>query len=620
MVSDPSENRESDEGGTFEQVSLALLMIRALDRRWTGTLKLQLAGGDVETLEFQRGLVCRALVPDAYARLGELLLAAKVVTAEELDEALSRGGLLGAALNEQKVIDDTTLQRALVLQLLRRTSRMFGRPPDTRWSFTTSLVAFDGMPEGVRIDTLRLLWAGLSVHGEMGNWLALTLKRIGESPFQVRQDVNLRRFGFTADARQVVRKVRDERLTLPRLLELGIAPEDVVRQIIYLLAITRYLDFSPVEQVDSAPPISSSSGAASIGDEPSISDETTVDETSAAESPISSDGQAAPAPPRRVARIKLRRVAVRPAAPDPPGSGEHRSPQKSSGEVVAGPPSSDSTLEALPDGALDQLRAEVTSRLSRLSQETPFSLLDLKPVDLEGKEDSELTEIFWDAYERCSKKWHPDNCPSEVNESELNELVEGMTRIYDAMTQAFVELTESQSRHALVAAFLGAAEGEPATVRSRDSGADEDGDADPDTAPPSSGERRVETIEVLPADLHAKALAALSEQELDEALRLCKAASEAQPDNADFLATLVWIQASADRPDTKVLLLDLDGILRGHPDHAQARFYRGVLRRRLGSDNAAKRDFERVLELQPGHSGAKAQLGALSNQKKRARK
>jgi tetratricopeptide (TPR) repeat protein len=651
MVSAVSEQQE--ERGTFEQISLALLLIRGLDRRWTGTLRVERPTGETELLEFQRGLVCRVIVPDQHARLGQLLVDAKVISSAELESALSSGGLIGAALMEAKLIDEKTLQRALVLQLLKRTSRLFGSPQETKWAFNPSTDLFDGMPEGVRIDTLRVLWAGISAHGEMGSWLQLTLKRIGESPFQVRADVNLRRYGFTGDARRVVRLVRDERVTLNQLVARGKAPEEVVKQIVYLLAITRYLDFAPVGQAEEAAPVSSASGESSVTDEPSISDESTVgDESSTSDAPTSSEDQPAANKPRRVARIKLRRVALRPAAPDPPGSGEHRSPAaRSSSEGAAGSPSSErpkdeaAKPEGVPETAAtdEQLRAETKSRLARLGRESPFSLLNLSPSDVQNESDDELTDILWSAYEKCSQKWHPDNCPDE-----MSELREGMAKIYDAMTAAFVRLTESEDRHDLIAAYARKTAGPselPPTMRSTSSEApdsesvprsgeseeppvekkneEEEDESAPDSAsgseaePPPSGDRPKEPHNLTPTELHAKALVALSEQRLDEALTLCRAACEAEPDNPDYLASSVWIRASMDRPDTKVLLLDLDGVLREHPDHIQARFYRGVLRRRLGSDNAAKRDFERVLELKPSHAGAKAQLETLERGKKK---
>ena len=136
--------------------------------------------------------------PGGCARLGELTVKAGVVMEAELQNALTRDDvLLGQALVEAGVLDDQTLQRALVLQLLRRLERLFGLPVKTAWSFEAKVDAFEGLPPGVRIDTLRVLWAGITAHGEMGPWLEASLRRIGESPFKVRHDVNLRRFGFT---------------------------------------------------------------------------------------------------------------------------------------------------------------------------------------------------------------------------------------------------------------------------------------------------------------------------------------------------------------------------------------------------------------------------------------
>lgn len=612
-----------EERGTFEQISLSLLLIRALDQRWTGMLVLTAPERERTVLEFQRGLICRALVDDNHARLGEVLVGAGVLTESELETALGEEGVLGATLMASGLIDEKTLQRALVLQLLKRMVRTFSLPAAASWTFSTDQTAFAGMPDGLRIDTLRVLWAGLSAHGEMGQWMAATVKRIGESPFQIRHDVNLRRFGFTGDARRVVRAVRDERTNVPDLLTRQLAPEDVVRQIVYLLAITRYLDFAPVGG-DSLPPSgTSSSDEPSLTDEVSISDDTTTDEQSGAvsEPPTSSDEVPTATPqPRRVARIKLRRVAVRPAAPDPPGSGEPRgasTPQspavppaaKSSSDTIALSSSLRSSAQAgvdtLPDSsAKEHLRAEINSRLARLERETPLSLLNVTPAQLRGKPDAQITDILWAAYERCSRRWHPDNCPGE-----LSDLREGMAKIYDAMTDAFMSLTEPSRRGETLQRLLQTmprGSDFPPTVRS-DTGFSEAGE---EIEHPPSGERVVDAG-LAATELHARALVALSEQRYAEALGLCRDACDVAPGNPDFLASSVWIRASMPQPDTKLLLLDLDALLRDFPDHVQGRYYRGILRRRLGSDNAARRDFERVIELQPGHAGAEAQLAAL---------
>ncbi len=600
----PVQLPQVEDRGSFEPISFALLLIRALDKRWSGTLVITPPDAEADIVQFDRGLVSRVLVSDDHARLGTILVDAGVVMESEIDDALAKTDmLLGQALTSANVIDDKTLQRALVVQLIKRLERVFGYPLATSWTFGRDTSAFEGMPEGVRVDTLRVLWSGLTGHGEMGNWQAATLKRIGDTPFQVRRDVNLRRFGFTGDVINVVRAVRDERITIAELVGRGFAPEEVVGQIVYLLAITRYLDFSPAGASNSAPPTRHDS----LDEMPSISEEATVDETPTSSDPPISSGRPEAIPPRRVARIRLRRVAVKasPAAPDPPGSGE---PGSSSGRDAGG------------DGR-DALLSEIQSRLARLESESPFALLDLQPGALRDLDDEQLIETVWKAYEEASRRWIPEACPNE-----LSELREGMAKIHDAMGQALATLLDDDTREEALRQHLEgerqsplsrtlssedfrAAEPEPPTSSTeRAISRAPEALASPPDEPPPSGERKTDEAS-LPADaLYARALLALSERRTDEALRLCHAACEAAPNQPDPLALAVWIRAHMDRPDVKVLLVELDDLLQVFPEHVGARYYRGVLRRRLGNDAGARTDFERVLELDPDHAGAHNQL------------
>ena len=597
-----------DERGTLEQISFALLLIRALDRRWTGTLVLGADGEGQHVIEMDRGLVCRVLVPDEHARLGALMVHAGVLKEAELERALARPEILiGRAIVEAGLIDDRTLERALVLQLLRRLERLFGLPTATPWSFGTELTAFEGMPPAVRIDTLRALWAGMSAHGEMGPWLDASLERIGKSAFTVRRDVNLRRFGFTGDARKLVRVIRDERVSLDVLVERGIAPEEVCRKIVYLLAVTRYLDFSVDEANDSKPPVR---GSDSVDEMPSISDEPTTEDT-ASEPPESSETPTSSGrkirAPRRVARIALRRVAVARggAAPDPPGSGEH----SASGRGYR-----------TKSSARFNLLNEIQSRLVRLEEESPFQLLALDPHSIVGKDEDAITEILWEAYEKVARRWHPDECPEE-----LAELREGMAKIHEAASDAFTLLSDPATRELFIADFVSESEPEPAALEPAETTpapkpnlealeqtlvSNSDAPADDDEEP-VSGERAVEMVMMSASDLHAKAMMALSEQKVSEALRLVKSACKAEPNNPDFLASSAWIRAAQTKPSLNVLIMDLDDLLERHPGHVSAIYYRGVLRRRIGDDEGARKDFEAALAIRPDHEGAKAELADL---------
>jgi hypothetical protein len=135
---------------------------------------------------------------------------------------------------------------------------------------------------------------------------------------------------------------------------------------------------------------------------------------------------------------------------------------------------------------------------------------------------------------------------------------------------------------------------------------------------PKPVRRQAPTVEeVTPKQLHERALVALSQQRFTDALRHAQLACHGAPDNPDFVASSIWIRACMPQPDLKVLSLDLDDLLLHYPTHIQARYYRGVLRRRLGYDSAAKQDFERVVALDPDHAGAKQHLTELSRPTRR---
>ncbi|MSP25537.1 MAG: hypothetical protein EXR75_10305 [Myxococcales bacterium] len=111
-----------------------------------------------------------------------------------------------------------------------------------------------------------------------------------------------------------------------------------------------------------------------------------------------------------------------------------------------------------------------------------------------------------------------------------------------------------------------------------------------------------------PDDLHEQALYELLSGRFSEALNFCDRAFAGRSDDLEIQATRAWIRAHQQRPDLKVLTLDLDDVLLQDPEQIDARFYRGVLRRRLGNDAGARSDLERVLALDPEHRAARAQL------------
>ena len=126
----------------------------------------------------------------------------------------------------------------------------------------------------------------------------------------------------------------------------------------------------------------------------------------------------------------------------------------------------------------------------------------------------------------------------------------------------------------------------------------------------------MEVVAVDAEELHRRAQQALSMNLHGEAQRLCEEALAACPENVDYQAICLWIRAQARGADLTALVVELDVLLADNADHVASRYYRGMLRRRLGTEAAARMDFERVLSIDSGHSGARQQLAEMKTSKR----
>jgi len=407
--------------GLFARVPFEQLLIKCLDHQYTGRLYVEPELGPATELEMAEGVVIRAAPADDYARLGEVLADAGVITKEER-RALGGQQSVGVAAVAAGLIDETTHQQALALQLLKRQVRIFGFPQDTAFRVLVGPAElFDELPgEPARLDPLRVLWAGLSKYGHLSSQYAPTLERIGEFPFRIRQGAQISRFGFADDALLIAELLQRRILSLPELSATGTAPEPVCRRIVYVLAITRYLDFS----LDPEP--------LAVADPPSVEPEPADD----SDQPPSSD-RAEPPLRARVARIKLRRIAVRQsAAPDEPGTGE-QSPTPTCCDRESG-----LTLSGTPDeAAVARKRQQVLELAARIGELSPWELLGLSPEAIAGLDERRISELVSLAYESCSQRWHPEICPDV-----LSDLIPQAEVIYRAITEAYMKLTDPEAR------------------------------------------------------------------------------------------------------------------------------------------------------------------------------
>ncbi len=105
--------------------------------------------------------------------------------------------------------------------------------------------------------------------------------------------------------------------------------------------------------------------------------------------------------------------------------------------------------------------------------------------------------------------------------------------------------------------------------------------------------------------------ARLAARNLEGAEEACGWARQAEPDNQDVAALTTWLRAQRAGSDLKLLTIELDELLSAAPDHRNARYYRAMLRKRLGDNAGAIRDLQRLRDLTPPDAEAVKALEAL---------
>jgi hypothetical protein len=109
----------------------------------------------------------------------------------------------------------------------------------------------------------------------------------------------------------------------------------------------------------------------------------------------------------------------------------------------------------------------------------------------------------------------------------------------------------------------------------------------------------------------------LSERDMEGALEACCAGLRGEPEDLNLRALEAWARAQNGGADIKVLTVQLDEVLGADEGHVEARYYRGMLRKRLGDEDGSLRDLRLVMELSPEHEGASLALAAAEQRAKR---
>lgn len=343
--------------GLLERTPFAHLLVYAADKRLTGAMVLREPGGAEHVIQLARGAVVKVRPGDQYAMFGDILVEDGLCSRETVDAALATRGLIGDVLLLSGCVDAGTLEWVAEVQFVRRMVRLFALPPGTRYQYFEGQRALDDWGgEPARVDPLALIWAGLRDNGCYSTRLGPTLARLGGVPLKVHPALDPGRFGFRGTELVAVGYMRESAPTLGVLLQKGIASPEALRNLVYMLVITRYLELS----AGAAPPVGLTSStraqAPAQGSSQTLGRlqlRTTVHRLGAAAPDPAGDGER---PPMSRGRGRDRRPSSPgeqtssepPSSVHPWGGGPSELPPPSSALRPVGPPSSAAGVKGLP--------------------------------------------------------------------------------------------------------------------------------------------------------------------------------------------------------------------------------------------------------------------------------
>ena len=216
-------------------------------------------------------------------------------------------------------------------------------------------------------------------------------------------------------------------------------------------------------------------------------------------------------------------------------------------------------------------RAEIEKRAQTIDTEDFYQMLGVAP--------EATPDQIKGAYFALAKSWHPDRLPSE-----LVAVKPMVARVFARLSEAYQTLMDPAK-----------SKGYALLIKSGSAASDD----------------QEKVARVVDAALEfQKAEILLKKNDSAGAEQLASRAVEADPDQPEYRALLVWIRAArrGDPPDLREgqasdhfddLIQVLDDILGKEPEFERALYYRGVLLKRSGRMEKAIRDFRLAAHVNP---------------------
>ncbi|MEI7892585.1 MAG: tetratricopeptide repeat protein [Myxococcales bacterium] len=571
---------EPSSRGELRRTPVAHLLVYALERQLTGSFEFVVTKGEAAALRVVGGHVTKARTSEPVAPLGRVLLELGYVTRSTLD--LSRitlteeWGLHGQILRDAGAITELQLDEALRVQLSDKLGYVFTLSPRTSFAFYSGVDLLEEYGEVRSFDILPVLWRGICLSPPWEQ-VDATLGRIAHLAITAKPTATFERFCFEADVAgtasvlmagttDVGRFTRESQLSIP-----------TARLLLYCLLITKQLaHVDPAVSSSASAPAPAAPAPEKEEDEPpTLVGRVVVSTLAERTAPPSVES---PPNPRGPEPLSLSKIALGgPKATPFLSSAAVRLPQQETKPTVTAPRDSEKSVALKrpePRGTdHEQRRAEVLEYAKRIDRLDYFDML--------GVAHDAAPEAVEMAFLALAKVWHPDRLPSQ-----LMDLVDSCTHIVARLNEAYRTLHDPlvRSKYMLLVREGGATQEYVSRV-------------------------------VQAAQTFQKAEFFAKREEYAKAEELCRKAQEADPTQADYLALLAWLEAmkaeNQSRGKTTECISMLDRAVAVSDRCERARYYRGMLYKRLGNIPLALADFRKAVEINPRAADTQSELRLL---------
>lgn len=633
--------------GSFTKTPFPHVLVYALERRLTGTFELFSGGASAATLVVIGGAPAKLRTTDGVHYLGDVLLELGLIDQAQLSASLARlqesPRLQGAILKEMGAIDDAKLDAGVRAQLERKLEHLFTLPVETEFAFyegADGLARYGGAP--TPIDPLPVLWRGIRQRPQWEH-VDATLRRVGNAAVRIGPASQVDRFQFGRAEAAAVELLRQRTMRVLDLAATKVVGPSAAQLLVYTLVITKQVEIvetasmrpparAPVPPAPVPPPPVSSqplSGQAfarvqlqarPVQRQPLVVEEVAPvaslgDGRIASPLPQPYPGAAAGfeppadgAPPREGSASDLGALisatiqssipppveafapttpampfAPPPSAsaiaiPPPPTPSSPPMPMMppaapSSSAIAAAAPSAPAIPVAPPSAPASN--RELTTEQNALKQkilERAASITSQNYFEMLGVPQDAPVEVIQKTFITLAKVWHPDRLPGA-----LADVKDACSKVFSHLTEAHATLTDAPRRAEYMTLL-------------------KDGGATPDE------QAQVQAILEAATDFQ-KAEFHVKRNDVQKAYELAKRAHELDPEQADYLALMAWLEAQRSENLGREKTLEKVGVLeralKQNPNCERAYFYRAMLYKRIEEPKKAYQDFKKAMELNP---------------------